>query len=761
MTLRKPLENVFDTLENRLLSAISILLAINTVFFIARQTDSLIFLRFSESNTLFYAGFAFLGIALLGTLFYFNRPAAWHAWLKKLILTTFPAWFVLTYGIIESRNFHYVFQIAQSGYMMLAGLLVSSIALSHLRGSSQRHADSLTAREWFRRQGALALLSVFIGTFIFFSFAMINLTKFAAVDEPLWYNGRIGKYWHNIEERDWKGTSISDKPGITVALATGPGLWFKDPKAYKTTKYEGEAYTRNQDSIESFFLAFRLPELIVITLFLPLFYFFLERLLGRKTALFSYAFVATSPILIGMSKIINPDSLLWLFAPLSLFSYFLFLEKRFARYLILSGILLGLALLTKYVANIVFVFFIGLIFLEFLYHRPEHHRFGTFLKRSLIELGVLTYAALATFYILFPAVWIKPEKLLTSTIYSQAFEKVAPLFLILIAFILIDQIGNRARIISAVIDAFDRIKRPFVIFLASLFGASIIATLIISWNGMIPYDFSELLSSPKTIATRSDFIGIFLTNFYPLIFGMLPLSLLLVLSIPFALLKKTFLESAAGRVVLYLIAFILLYYLGATVNNVAMIVRYQIILFPIAAVIAGIALAWLLETFSARFTLLRRITEIPIVMLILVLGTATLAVTPFPLSYASSLLPNDRHTNVKDMGSGSYEAAQYLNSLPDAESLLIWTDKDGVCKFFIGRCKRGRNYEALRRDGLDYIVVSSDRKNRTAKMMAGEILSQKPGLIRFDQYYTKPNPAWELNINDRPSQYVRVYQFSE
>ncbi|MBP5993685.1 MAG: glycosyltransferase family 39 protein [Candidatus Moranbacteria bacterium] len=761
MTLGKPLEHVLTTVENRFLSAISILLAINTLFFIARQTDSLIFLRFAESNTPFYAGFAFFGITLTGILFYYHRPTAWRSWLKKGLLATFPAWFVLTYGIIESRNFHYVFQIAQSGYMMLAGLFVSSIALSHLRSSSQRHSDSLTAREWFRRQGSFALLSVFVGTFIFFSFAMINLTKFAAVDEPLWYNGRIGKYWHNIEERDWKGTSISDKPGITVALSTGPGLWFKDPKAYKTTKYEGEAYTRNQDSIESFFLAFRLPELIVITLLLPLFYFFLERLLGRKTALFSYAFIATSPILIGMSKIINPDSLLWLFAPLSLLSYFIFLEKRFARYLILSGIFLGLALLTKYVANILFVFFIGLIFLEFLYHRPEHQRFGTFLKQSLIELGILTYAALATFYVLFPAVWIKPEKLLTSTIYSQAFEKVAPLFLILIAFILVDQIGNRARIISAVIDTFDRVKRPFVILLGSLFGASIIATLVISWNSLVPYDFSELLSSPKTIATRSDFIGIFLTNFYPLIFGILPLSLLLVLSIPLALFKKTFLESTAGRAALYLIAFILLYYLGATVNNVAMIVRYQIILFPIAAIIAGITLAWLLETLGARFAFLRRIPEIPVAILILALGTATLATTPFPLSYASSLLPNDQHTNVKDMGSGSYEAAQYLNSLPNAESMLVWTDKDGVCKFFIGRCKRGRNYEALRRDGLDYIVVSSDRKNRTAKMMAGEILSQKPGLIRFDQYYTQPDPAWELNINDRPSQYVRVYPFSE
>ena len=83
-------------------------------------------------------------------------------------------------------------------------------------------------------------------------------------------------------------------------------------------------------------------------------------------------------------------------------------------------------------------------------------------------------------------------------------------------------------------------------------------------------------------------------------------------------------------------------------------------------------------------------------ILLLTIGTATLALTPFPLSYASSLLPMTHHTDVKDMGAGSYEAAQYLNSLPDAEHMLIWTDKDGVCKFFVGRCKRGLNYQSLR-----------------------------------------------------------------
>lgn len=755
------LKGVTASRENRILSIISLLLGINTLLFIAPHTASLTLFRFTTNNLPFYEGFAFLGVIFIGTLFYYNRPSSWRAILRKFLLATFPAWFFITYGLMESKSFHYIFQIGQSAYLILFGFLVVALVTPSLRSAGESPASSESVRGWFHRQGKSALLLVCAGTLIFFASGLSQLTKFAAVDEPLWYNNRIAKYWKNIGEHDWKGTSISDKPGITLAWAAGPGLWFKTPKEYKSIRYEGEIYSANQNSIESFYLAFRLPLLLIITVLLPLFYFFTERLLGRTTALFSYAFLSTSPVLIGISKIINPDALLWIFAPLSILSYFLFLNKRFIRYLILSGVLLGLALLTKYVANILLVFFIGLIFLEYLYHRPTHEPFNTFLKRSFLELGVLFYAALATLYILFPAVWIKPSKLLTATIYSQAFEKVTPLLLMFLAFIFIDHLANRARIINTATAFLDRFKHIISLGIVIVFCTSLLATLFITWAGMVPYDFFALLTSPKTISGRSDFIGVFLTNFYPLIFGVSPLVFVLLLISPLTIVKSSLRTSTSSRVALYLIVFSLLYYLGATVNSVAMITRYQIILFPVVALLAGIALAWIMKAAHTRWSFLPTPASLVITGVVILIGEATLLLTPFPLSYASSLLPDSYHTNVKDMGSGSYEAAQYLNGLPNAEELLVWTDKDGVCKFFVGRCKRGRNYQALRRDGLDYIVISSDRKNRTTKMMASEITLQKPGLIRFDQYYTKSSPDFELNINDRPSQHVRVFRFDQ
>ncbi len=751
----------FDTLENRVYTALATLAAVNTFFFAAKQTPALSFFKTSADNDVFYALFSVLGALTVGAIAYFSTHFDWKRSLSAALLIWLPATVILTYGLSESKNFHYVFMVAVGAYTLLAGTLISAYTIMKERGAEERDPEALSCKEWLRAQGLPTLLLVLFATMLFFSFGFSGLTKYAAVDEPLWLDGRIHKYWKNIGEHDWRSTSISDKPGITVALVTGPGTLFKSSKEFKTVHYQGEVLNLKND-VESYYFAFRFPELLFITLMLPLFYFFLERLIGRRSALFAFAFLATSPILIGMSKIINPDSLLWLFTPLSLISYLVFRKRGFFRYLVFSGIFLGLALLTKYIANILFVYFLGLIFLEYLFDRKYSViAFADHLKRSLKHLAILTFSALATFYLLFPAVWVKPAKLLDGTIMSQAFEKVAPVFAVLAIAIFLDQWLNRSRITTGLAELFVRFKRSIAASVAIVFLGAALFTIIDVWAGMRPYDFMDLLASPKTIATRSDFIGVFLTNFYPLLFGITPLSLLALLAAPFFFLKKSFFESVALRTALYLVVFILLYYLGATVNGVASIVRYQVILFPIAAIVSGIALEHLLVLIHKRLGVKDMPTPVFAASAVIFLGTISLLFAPHPLSYASTALPATYHIDVKDMGAGSYEAAMWLNSRPDAENMLIWTDKDGVCKFFVGRCKRGRDYQKLRTDGLDYLVVSAGRESRTSKMMSGDILSQKPGLIRFDQYYDRTDTAHEIDINNRRSHFVKIFKFEE
>lgn len=749
----------FQDMENRVYSILSFLVAINTFLFIASRVKNLVLFRFTSNSDYFYFGFGVLAVLTVGSVAYFFDHFDWKKQLTVVLLIWLPGVLIFSYGLNASNNFQYIFPLSLGIYVILAGIVISMNLITKERSARPNDPEALTPKQWFVAQGLPTLLLVLIVTGMFFVFGLSRLTQYAAVDEPLWIDGRIAKYWKNIGERDWQGTNVSDKPGITVALISGVGTLFKSTTEYRTEHYQGEVLNL-RNNVESYYFAFRFPQLLFITLLLPLFYFFLERLLGKRNALFSFVFIALSPILIGMAKIINPDSLLWVFAPLSLLSYLVFQRRGAFRYLIFSGIFLGLALLTKYVANILFVYFLGLIFLEYLYH-PKHALIPliSYINKSLKYLALLAFSALTTFYIFFPAVWIKPSKILSSTIFSQAFQKVAPLFIVLIALILADKWLNKSRLTESVLEFLKKAKQPLAVIIGTIFFIAALGTLINTWLGMPLYDFINIIASPKTINGKSGFIGLFLTNFYPLIFGITPLVFFSLLLAPLLFLKKHFSESVALRTSFYLIIFILLYYLGTLVNGVAAIVRYQIILFPLAAIVAGITLEHLLIIIHEKLSVKEMPTPVFIASLIIFFGGLSLVTTPFPLSYASTLLPAKYSIDVKDMGAGSFEIAKYLNTLPDAQKLLIWTDKDGVCKFFIGRCMGSLNYNRLHEEGLDYIVVSSGRQSRTTKMMVNDITMNEPGLIRFDRYYTKTNPAFQILINNRPSHFVKVFRF--
>lgn len=749
--------------ERRLSYLIAGLLGLNTLLFVSQQFKWLPQAKFTTGNDGFYFTFLILGVLAVGNILYFMRTFRFRKMLEELLAIFLPTELILIFGLSQSKEFHYVFLVAIGFYILIAGLVAVHVYITRETGERPLLRNALhSVPNWLKDQGVKTILAILFFTAVFFSFAANGLTHFAAVDEPLWTDGRIPKYWHNIEERDWRGTRISDKPGITVALASGPGMWFVKNTDYKGVRSTATLELRGKDlSFEKLYLAFRLPLLIVITLFLPLFYLLIERLLGKSTALVAYGLIALSPVLIGMSKIINPDSLLWLFVPQALLAYLVFLKRSRYRYLVLAGLLMGLALLTKYVANFVFVFMIGLLFLEWLY-REKWHAAGlaTYVKKSLSDLSILVFVSLATFYVLFPAVWIKPEKLITSTLYSQAFEKFAPLFIILLVFLIVDLVWNRTRALGFILGLFGKIKVSLARIVAGIFLLSSAFVLINSWLGMVWYDFEALLSSPKTVSFHSDIFGIFLTNFYPLLFGVTPIVLGALLLGALLVFKKDFLAHESSRVALYLILFVLLYFVGATGNGVAMIVRYQIILFPIAAILASIGIIALYGQLRTRLPF----TQIygTGLGLITLFGIGTLTTTPFPLSYASTLLPEHLHTDVKDMGPGSYEAAQWLNSQPNAKELTIWTDKDGVCKFFVGQCRRGfGNYAKYRYEGIDYIVVSSGRESRTTNMVVNQVNSGVDGVIRYDQYYKRTDPIHQVQINGRPNQYVKIFPFSE
>jgi len=622
------------------------------------------------------------------------------------------------------------------------------------KDNHRKHMKATLASAPFRKYATASVLTAVIALNLFLGLTRIG--SYSAVDEPYWTYGRIPKFWTAVADHKWRSTNINDKPGITVALLSGFGLLKYDPMLYEGIRgdVKTDAQIADIDGINYFF---RLPIFLFCTFMLLGFHFFLDRLFGKRIALLGFVFIGLSPILLGISMIINPDSLLWIFLPLSLLSYLVFQKDSKTRYLVLTSIFLGLSLLTKYIANILYVFFLALPFLEYILadKKPE---LKAFLKKSLLHYLAIASISMATYYVLYPATWAHPNVLLEGTFGSKAFEKTWPLFTSLVTLIAVDVAFLEARIIGPVLRFFSKYKRVLVITLIAVLIGMILFTLADTYLDMKPFDLEGILSSPKGVGVGEKgiplaYAGAMLANTYSLIFGLHPVLFCLFIVGLLTAIRPIAATSLKTKTVIYFSLFIVLYYLASTVNDVIATVRYQIILYPMVLIIAAIGTAHILSLDPVK----RFLKPLPATLLLaLILAGSLLYIRPFYFAYASPLLPKTYLLNIKDMGDGSFEAAAYLNALPNARNLVVWSDKGAVCTEFVGTCNIGFTKKDLFGKKYDYFVISIGRQSRSLKL-SGSVND----IVDFKKVYNDATAfEHEVVIGGRPNNFVKIIRSS-
>lgn len=584
-------------------------------------------------------------------------------------------------------------------------------------------------------------------------FGLPRLARFSAVDEPYWTYDRTPQFWKAIKTQKWRSTNINDKPGITVAILSGPGLLSIDPLPYAKIRDNAKTLTE-AENFQKINFSFRWPIFLFNLLMFLVFFGLIKKLFNRSIALVSFIFIGLSPIILGMSLLINPDSLLMVFLPLAILSFLIFQKESNQKFLYLSGLFLGLSLLTKYVANILFVYFFALIFLDYIFN--ENSRavpIVQYFKKYFLNYALLVAISLAVFFALFPATWISPEMVLKGTFLSAAFETSWPFFAGFIALVLADIFLLSGAITSEVAEFLSRYKTAIIKFFSFVFLALIAAVLLNTYAGMKFYDFEAILSSPKGEAGSSlapyIFSGNILADTYSLIFGLTPIVFLFFL---FALFKNFKLKefSRENLIVFYFIFFILFYYIASIISHVGATVRYQIALYPLASIIAAIGLYQFIQwkvvgkyfsNYYFHFAL------------ILISAGSLYLVRPFFFSYGSLFLPQKYLLNLKDMGDGSFEAATYLNGLPDANKLTIWSDKGAVCESFVGRCVTNFNRKDISGVNFDYFVASTGRKSRSLKMSENSVFRKTAD---FKNLYSSESSQYKIILDNRPGNFVKV-----
>jgi hypothetical protein len=588
---------------------------------------------------------------------------------------------------------------------------------------------------------AVILVVLIINLFL----GLTRLEKYSAVDEPYWTYGRTSKFWNAVYEAQWEKTDVNDKPGITVAILSGFGLLKHDPIPYKSLREEPKT-DQQLAIINDINFYFRLPIFLFILACLPLFYFFLKKLFGKTIALLSFIMISFSPILLGVSLIINPDSLLWIFMPLSLLTYFIFLKDKSRNYLIVSGIFLGLSLLTKYVSNLLIIFYLLLPFAEYIFSQEQKKPLRIYFKQALVNYAILIFFATLTYFVLFPATWINLEKLLEGTFLSKAFETTWPIFAAFFAFLGLDWLLFKSKIVGWILNIITRFKGILFIILSIFIFSITLFILADTYLGMRPFDFPTIVDSPKNstsnplIAMKS--VGNIVADFYSLIFSISPIALFgFVFGITSIAFRRKISFSRMNITVFYLASLIIFYYLASTVNHVVATVRYQIALYPLAFIIAAIGIYKFLEFTKLKALKYKIISLIAVTVFSL---AGILSSRPHYFTYSSSLLPSEYLANYKGMGDGSYEAGQYLNSLPDAREISVWSDKGAVCAVFIGKCYTGYNAKILKNVDFKYYIVSTDRSSKFSNR------------LDFKKAYESENYEHIIILDGRPNNFVKV-----
>ncbi len=587
-------------------------------------------------------------------------------------------------------------------------------------------------------------------------FGSLHITQFLTADEHYWLYERIPQYWQAWEKGAWRKTFINDKPGVSLAIVTGPALLFFPDTSRHCIEESTRLYRCQVAETPSLLLAFRLPLLIVNGLILIYFFFLLTRLFGPWTALFASTLTALSPVLLGLTQIVNPDALLWSTTAAALFSYFAVLKFNQRRDLVMTILFTTLALLSKYTALILLPAF-GLAYLiHFIsqHNEDEAVALRASLTTGLRKLIVIAGASVGLLLLFVPAFLLDrkyaAEYLQTIPDKEVLLFSLAPIILIFLT----DLFIFKARLLLALRDTMRRIlpiTRVLALFFLTLFIAVIVArSLLPNWSiYAIPFDIKDLTDA-RYHSSIPNFFEAFFLEWNMIVFSVTPVLLVSLISLGLVALRKR--TIADGPVLLA----VLLYMLGFTLilihSNILATARYAIILFPLLAVLGAFGLRELILWGEAQWPHFRSSVAITVI-----LGSTASLITiyPFYANYANVLLPKD--ALIADAwGYGGYEAAQYLNMLPNATELTVWSDYYGVCEFFVGKCLTAYTFNG-NEIRPDYYVLT--RRGEARYMSRFERWERLSGLTAHRYYrQTAIPPVWSLKIDDRPGNYIKVFK---
>ncbi|HZY45785.1 MAG TPA: glycosyltransferase family 39 protein, partial [Anaerolineae bacterium] len=232
------------------------------------------------------------------------------------------------------------------------------------------------------------------------------IDRYVTPDELHWVDRSI-RFTDAIAHGHWADTVQSGHPGATTMWLGSIGIAIQHltnpaiplPSTSITFDPQNAEAMR---ALAKFLDAARLPVILVTSFNIALLFLLLSRKIDRRAAFLAAGLIALDPFGVALGSILHVDSLLATFSLVSVAALFIALDHpKPMRWLIVSGVLAGLAALSKSPAIV-----LGpttFIVLAVSYWRQQRS-IGSFF-RSFFIWGI---CATLVFFALYPAMWVKP-----------------------------------------------------------------------------------------------------------------------------------------------------------------------------------------------------------------------------------------------------------------------------------------------------------------------------------------------------------------
>jgi hypothetical protein len=253
------------------------------------------------------------------------------------------------------------------------------------------------------------------------------LNSFATLDEPYWLS-MGANFYYALGQREFENTVYEYQPAVTTMWIVTAAMIAYFPE-YRGL---GQGYLEfEKGALDPFLLAHghdplvlleyaRFIQVILISILFLLLYYLLGRIFPKSIAFFVTLFASLDPYLLGQSRLLNHEGMVSLFVLLSVVAFYIFMTQGWRMpYLVLSGVMCGLAQLTKS-SSMAILLPIGLLLLwQVLQQKRED--WGRAILEQTKYFGIWFGVLLGTYVVFWPGMWVAPLEML-GVVYGNAFS---------------------------------------------------------------------------------------------------------------------------------------------------------------------------------------------------------------------------------------------------------------------------------------------------------------------------------------------------